>query len=163
MIFSIARLIWGTLLVYTHYIFNIKENKPPHNIGNKAKKLRFLIEKKLQIPPTYVCTWDAYTRYLKNDQQIRENIRYELSRRINVGRSYAIRSSANIEDRDDHSFAGQFKSLLNVWGIDNIMHAVETIWLSTHSSSVKAYLEKIGIDQSNLRMATTPQEFSLVI
>ena len=144
--------------MYKHYILNLKENKLPHNIGNKAKNLRFLIEKKFQIPPTYVCTWEAYTRYLQNDHQIREIIRDELSSRIDMGRSYAIRSSANIEDGDDYSFAGQFKSILNAQGIDTIMHAVETIWSSAHSQGVKTYLKKIGIDQSNLKMAVIIQE-----
>ena len=145
-------------VVRTHYILNLKETRLPQSIGNKAKKLHFLIEKRFNTPVTYVCTWDAYIRYLRNDQQISGIVKDELSRIIDEGRNYAVRSSANLEDVCDHSFAGQFKSILNVHGVDNIMQAIETIWSSTYSKGVKTYLEKIGIDQPQLKMAVIIQE-----
>jgi len=144
--------------VSTQYILNLKDTRLPQSIGSKASKLRFLIEKRFQTPITYVCTWDAYIQYLKNDQQIRKIIKDELSRTIDVNRCYAVRSSANVEDVRDYSFAGQFKSFLNLHGIDNIMQAIEAIWSSTYSKGVKAYLERMGVDQSELKMAVIIQE-----
>ena len=144
--------------MHTHYIHNLKDNKIPQNIGNKAKQLRFLIDKKFQTPVTYVCTWDAYTRYLENDQQIITIIKDELSKNIDVSRRYAIRSSVNLEDERDYSFAGQFKSILNAQGLENIMYAVRTIWSSTNAQNVRTYLEKIGKNHRELKIAVIIQE-----
>ena len=101
-------------MTHTHYIHNLKGSKIPSNLGNKAEQLRYLFDKRFQIPETYVCDWDAYTQYLRNDQQIRDIVREELSRKIDVNHKYAVRSSASIEDGRYHSFAGQFKSVLHV-------------------------------------------------
>ncbi len=144
--------------VHTHYIYNLKEKKPPQNIGSKASKIRFLLERKCQTPLTYVCMWDAYTQYLKNDHQIKKNIQNELLSTIDLNKNYAIRSSANIEDGQTHSFAGQFKSVLNVQGAYNIMRAIETVWSSAHSESASSYLERIGVDHHNIKMAVIIQE-----
>lgn len=78
------------------YVLSLEDTKRPRNIGNKAKKLRFLIKKGFHTPTTYVCTWDAYLRYLEDDADIVEVMKSELSR-IDLSKHYAIRSSANIE------------------------------------------------------------------
>jgi len=144
--------------VSTHYIFNLREEKLPSRIGSKARNLKFLLEKGFKIPETYVCTWDAYHYYLLNSSQVHDSIKDQLSKSINPNRYYAVRSSANSEDGQNHSFAGQFKSILNVQGIDSIVSAIETIWLSTCSPGVTSYLERIGIDPSTLKMAVLIQE-----
>lgn len=142
----------------SHYIHNLKGKNLPANIGCKASKIRFLLERKFQTPPTYVCTWDAYTQFLKHDQQIKKHIQAELRQSIDVNKSYAVRSSANIEDGQNHSFAGQFKSMLNVQGLYNIMRAIETVWSSAHSQAASSYLERIGIDRRKIKMAVIIQE-----
>ena len=140
------------------YIFNLRDRNIPENIGAKADNLRFFIKKKLPTPETYVCTWDAHLNYLKNRQPIDTIIKNELSEKIDVSKHYAVRSSANIEDGQHYSFAGQFKTILNVKGLDNIMEAIESIWSSTYSKGVRTYLERIGADLSELKMAVIIQE-----
>ena len=145
-------------IVSTQYIFNLKEKKIPDSIGAKARNLSFLLQKKFQIPETYVCTWDAHNHYIKNEKQIKAFIKEELSKKLDTGKNYAIRSSANIEDGEKHSFAGQFKSILNVRGIDNIIQAIETIWSSIYSEGVRTYLERVSIHPDDLKMAVIIQE-----
>jgi pyruvate,water dikinase len=143
----------------TEYIYNLKGKTVPETIGAKAKNLRFLAQKNFAMPETFVCTWDAYKEYLQPiGIPINDKIKAELSKKLNPTKQYAIRSSANIEDGTNYSCAGQFKSILNVTGTDNILTAIESIWSSTCSENVKTYLKKIGADSHSLRMAVIIQE-----
>jgi len=142
----------------TAYILELKDARRLGNIGTKAQKLCFLAQKKFPIPLTYVCTWDAYRRYTQDDIEVIEAIKAELSTKIDTSKHYAVRSSANIEDKLDFSFAGQFKSLLNMRGIDDILQAIWTIWQKIQSPGVQAYLEKNAIDPGTIKMAIIIQE-----
>ncbi|MGC9334437.1 MAG: PEP/pyruvate-binding domain-containing protein [Anaerolineae bacterium] len=140
------------------YIQDLGQRRTPENIGNKAQKLRFLMQERLPTPPAYVCTWDAYQEYLDSGAQILVVLRTELEAILEPGRRYAVRSSANLEDNLDFSFAGQFKSILDAQGSDEVLHSIESVWASTRSSSVQSYLERTTLSQDHLHMAVLIQE-----
>ncbi len=144
--------------MHREYIYNLRGKGIPDSIGNKARHLLFLIQKKFQIPETHVCSWEAYHHYLQKDPAIHTSIGDELAKKIDLNKHYAIRSSANIEDNKLFSFAGQFKSILNVTGRGNILKAVESIWASAYSKSVRSYLKRTGIDADAIKMAVIIQE-----
>ena len=141
----------------TRYVFELVDPHLPKTIGNKAKQLRFLSDKGFRIPGTLVCTWDAYAHYQADNVALVEGLRSALASHVDPGQSYAVRSSANIEDGLDHSFAGQFKSALNVHGVDGILQAVWSIWALTRAPNVQSYLRKFGVDPDSLKMAVVVQ------
>jgi pyruvate,water dikinase len=142
----------------TDYVFVLEATQGIETIGTKASNLRFLAEKGFRTPATYVCTWDAYTAYLEDDARVVEALRAELAEKLAPGRRYAVRSSANLEDLIDSSFAGQFSSVLDVEGADEILQAIWSVWSTTRSPATEAYLERSGHAIDDLKMAVVIQE-----
>ena len=142
------------------YIVNLKNSNGSHSIGKKADNLQKLWRAHHRIPTTYVCTWEAYHRYLRNDVSLVNELCDELSAWIKPDQKYAVRSSANIEDNPECSFAGQFKTVLNAQGMDSILLAIWSIWATTASISVQTYVEKKTHSTTRLSMAVIIQEMA---
>jgi phosphoenolpyruvate synthase/pyruvate phosphate dikinase len=140
------------------YVYDLTDTRIPARIGNKAENLRFLIQHGVPVPAAWVCTWDAYLDYEPAGAVALEQLRSELASCVRPGRSYAVRSSANVEDDLGHSFAGQFKTHLHVEGVDNVLDAVQSVWHAACSPDVQAYLERHSIPQERLKMAVLIQE-----
>jgi pyruvate,water dikinase len=73
-------------------------------------------------------------------------------------RSFAVRSSATVEDATAMSFAGQFESILNVRGADALLGAIKTCWLSLFSERALVYLARQRVPAEKVRMAVLVQE-----
>jgi pyruvate,water dikinase len=140
------------------YLYDVTKAGPLESAGSKARKLQMLANGGYRTPKTYVCTWDAFQRYVQDDKEIITLLESEIAGTIDLDRSYAVRSSANLEDSLESSFAGQFKSILNVSGLSEILQAIWAIWASPHSPGVVSYLEKRGLRPSDLNMAVILQE-----
>jgi len=69
---------------------------------------------------------------------------------------YAVRSSANLEDHQEHSFAGQFKTFLNV-GFDDIRDKTTEVIRDTFDPRIAQYLKAVGKPWS-VKMAVVIQE-----
>jgi pyruvate,water dikinase len=141
-----------------HLVHPLRECHSRSRIGTKAKSLLLLAGHGFTIPASWVCTWDAYENYLADDTAVIAALQADLETYIDEGGIYAVRSSANLEDGFETSFAGQFRSVLNVRGIDEITSAIWSIWATARGSGIRAYIEQHAVDPDSLRMAVLIQE-----
>lgn len=70
----------------------------------------------------------------------------------------AVRSSANVEDLIDASFAGQQDSHLNIMGIRNLLEAVKEVYASLYTDRAISYREHQGFDQFELLLSVGVQQ-----
>ena len=72
--------------------------------------------------------------------------------------SFAVRSSATVEDAAGMSFGGQFESILNVRGADALLAAIKSCWLSLFSERALVYLARQQVSAEKVKMAVVVQE-----
>jgi pyruvate,water dikinase len=132
-------------------------------IGGKAAQLGVLLAEGAHVPLTFVCEWGAYEQALRDETAVLNQLRAEISQKLDMSKIYAVRSSANLEDGRDFSFAGQFATVLNVQGLEGLLTAVQTVWASARSPELAAYLSKANVAAEALKMAVIVQEMVLPV
>jgi rifampicin phosphotransferase len=73
----------------------------------------------------------------------------------------AVRSSANAEDGEEQSFAGQQETILGVQGIHDLVVAIQRCFESLHSDRASAYRRQNRVDDSSMSMAVIVQKLIL--
>lgn len=126
--------------------------------GSKAANLHFLQRYQIKVPSSWVVIWSALEDNRQNDTILKTSIRSELQAIVDPGRSYAVRSSASVEDGGNYSCAGLFKSYLNVQGIDEIISCVSKVWESQDSPEFLTYRQKNLSEKTPVHMAVIIQE-----
>jgi phosphohistidine swiveling domain-containing protein len=139
-------------------LIDLRARRLPSSLGGKAANLRSLIDHGFRVPKTYVIPWEAYEHSLAGDQDLESSLRTELEQHLDPSKAYAVRSSASLEDSQERSFAGQFKTYLDVTGVGDIMIAVHTVWDSACSPAVQRYLERMPSEGNPVKMAVILQE-----
>jgi pyruvate,water dikinase len=76
-------------------------------------------------------------------------LRHQLASRGWLGRPLAVRSSAVGEDSAKASFAGIYRSCLNVRGFDQVRSAIREVRASLHSPAAVAYRNKLNTGQAD--------------
>ena len=139
-------------------IKEISAVKKKDRIGNKARSLSLLSRNKFRIPKTMVITEAARGRYLKDPWNLDGWLRKELETFFNPLLSYAVRSSSELEDGATYSFAGQFKTILYIKKLDDIIEAVKDVWKSAMQVEEGEYYKKITQEKGSYGMGVIIQE-----
>lgn len=140
------------------FLFPLHRKNNARDVGNKAAGLHRLRGMGMRIPETYVLIGKAYRQYQQDHPHLKDSLAGEIARKLNLSKAYAVRSSANLEDGLDNSFAGQFQSVLDVCGLEALLQAVWSIWEAARGSAVREYLGRLGIQDDELRMPVIVQE-----
>lgn len=108
----------------------------PDRVGNKAATLAVLRGLGFRTPPGVVVTTDAFRRDGRGSASLAEALA-DVPGLLGPG-PYAVRSSGVAEDGREHSFAGQFLTVLDVSPAD-LPRAVRKVWSSRASRHVSSY------------------------
>ncbi|MGF1595736.1 MAG: PEP/pyruvate-binding domain-containing protein [Acidimicrobiales bacterium] len=156
----------------------------PDGLGGKGHSLAQLVAAGFPVPTTGVVTTAAYRR-VADDADLRRLVAriitgdevpagrvddafaaaplppgleaeiVELAATVGGSGPVAVRSSATVEDLHGSSFAGQYRSLLDVDSDDPVavMRAVRLVWASLWHPAPAAYRRAFAIDESDVAMA----------
>jgi pyruvate,water dikinase len=155
--------------------------------GSKAANLGELMRLGMPVPPGFVVGSSYYTEHARNcgvvatlepviragdwaaaestafetlsSQPVTRRMRADLEAAVqDLGSPvFAARSSATSEDLPGASFAGQYRSVLNVRDGDELLHAVLSCWASVWSRRAIEYRQRQSIDHSSTSMAVIIQ------
>lgn len=64
----------------------------------------------------------------------------------------AVRSSCNMEDTDENTFAGQYETVLNVRTREEFSDAIKTCWASLYNQRVLQYCYNNSIDHQSIKI-----------
>lgn len=74
-----------------------------------------------------------------------------------LGFPLAVRSSASVEDHADHSFAGQFRSFLNLETVPDVVRAIRDCRATSNAPAVADYCRRNRLDPARIRMGVLIQ------
>ena len=135
-------------------------------VGGKAFILSQLVRKGVTVPEGFCITTRAYDFYICHNkiadvtpEKIRKGempplLAETLLRAYNhyIKGSCAVRSSSPLEDLKRVSFAGQYRSFLNITE-NTFLEAVKECWASLWEAPAVNYRKKMGIKDENAKMA----------
>ena len=135
------------------------EIKDSHNCGGKALSLSILERNKLPVPAGFVILPSAFGKSGLKTEFEKEILEYAEKTVKGKDSLFAVRSSAASEDSPDHSFAGEFDSLLNIKP-DDLISAVNSVYASRLNERAANYSRSRKIE-SDMEMAVIVQKMIL--
>ena len=138
------------------------------NCGSKAILLSMLKSRGYNIPLGVVIEFDEFNKIIKEQNLTIENITEikipdELIKRIfdviPQGKTYAIRSSVNLNDARNLSLAGKFSTYLNVArDVELFKEKIKACYLSLYNANNLQFYRKNKVDISKIEMNIIIQE-----
>ncbi len=66
-------------MVAERYIVSLQNTRSEKSAGNKALNLKKLNKEGFLIPRSYICTWEAYKRYVDGENNLDNDLKRELT------------------------------------------------------------------------------------
>lgn len=125
-------------------------------LGAKGASLARMAAQSLPVPRGYVVTTEEFDEFRRTGF-VSERVE-QLGRMVRGDRAtrWACRSSATVEDSHSASYAGRFRTYLNIQSAELSRH-VGLCWKSAISQEVESYRRQMQ-DKRNVRMAVVVQE-----
>jgi pyruvate,water dikinase len=123
----------------------------PQIVGQKFASLARAAARGFAVPEAVAIATKAHRYYLATGSWpggLREEV-VEIARRLDIRQGVSIRSSATREDLADQSFAGQYRSFLEVDSEAEILRRIEECWESAGSETVRSYLRAVNLEGSD--------------
>ncbi len=120
-------------------LVDLRRHQPAADAGGKAQGLHWLTAHGHPVPRAWVLPGSVATGL--EDPARRAAIRSALTTVVAEGRPYAVRSSADVEDGAERSFAGQFRTVLDLAGVDAVLAALDEVVGSARADAVSTYLD----------------------
>ena len=140
-------------------LIDLASEPPATRVGAKAARLGWLIRRGWTVPAGVVAPFEVTEQALRSSGDgAWSALRDALAEQTIAGRRYVVRSSANVEDSGSRSFAGQFLSVCDVTGEDDIAAAIRDVVESGRSDRVVSYARRVGVDPGRVRVAAIVQE-----
>jgi phosphoenolpyruvate synthase/pyruvate phosphate dikinase len=95
--------------------------------GNKARNLGVLLNQRILVPNGIAVSYEPYLDYLESGSFKNDFERMLCEKLGSYSGQFAVRSSANVEDSGQRSYAGQFKTILDV-SKDNLIEAIKQVY-----------------------------------
>jgi len=114
----------------------------PGVVGRKFASLARASRLGFEVPSAAVVTTEAH-RFFLSHRCWPEGLAAEVKAAgdmLGLRRGLSIRSSAVREDLEEQSFAGQYRSFLQVDNADDLQKKIEMCWLSAEQENVRSYL-----------------------
>jgi pyruvate,water dikinase len=127
----------------------------PQIVGRKFAALARAARDGFDVPEAVAIDTKAHAHFLATEQWpagLREEV-IEVARRLQIPIGLSIRSSATLEDLAGQSFAGQYRSFLEVKSEHELLHRIEECWESARSETVRSYLRALNVQGTD---AETP-------
>lgn len=143
----------GFVVLTSAYKKFVKENNLQSNIQKIMEKLNFNDTAKLEKVFQTIQNWFK-------DSKIPEDVKNEIALAYKKlgGGAVVIRSSATAEDLPGSSFAGQYDTYLNIFGIEDICEALKKCFASLWNTRAMLYRVKQNISHGELSHAVVVQK-----
>lgn len=109
-------------------------------VGNKARSIQWLTKHRFETPASWAID-AAQAAQWSSLEQLPASVRETFLELFNTHSALAIRSSANVEDSESSSYAGQFDSVLDVASVEDVLPAIKKVIHSASTQSIKSYQE----------------------
>ncbi len=126
--------------------------------GGKAAQLSLLLNAGFQVPLGFVVTTEVWKRYVQIDASLDDECIHRIRSACEAlaASSFAVRSSAVVEDGNQRAWAGQFSTFLDM-SIGEVHERVIACFASARSARAHAYGEQQSIRSESVPMAVLVQ------